>query len=63
MRPMVGTSWMICLAYSACLSLPMHEDDRILLRRTALWYKALDVHLIPEKVHASAILLEVRGLR
>ena len=59
MYPLVGIDRMICLAHGACLTLPVHEDDRILLRHPALWHKALNVHLISEKVHAGAILLDI----
>ena len=58
---LVSFHWMICLAHSACLTLPVHEDDSILLRHPALWHKALNVYLISEKVHSGAILLDVRS--
>ena len=61
MYPLIDIDWMICLAHSACLTLPVHKDDRILLRHPTLWHKALNVHLISEKVHSGAILLEVRS--
>ena len=40
----------------------MHEDDGILLRRSALRYEALDIHLVNHSMYAAAILLRVRSL-
>ena len=50
------------LAHSACLRLPMDEDNRKLLHCSALRYQALDVHLVLVDVHASAILLARLGI-